>query len=494
MQLFLKLLFLLQALVQGVPVLLEVNQPRLVSVGRGESVTLNCRFTHNATEDSWVIIFWYRTSPRAADAFYKVNNSHCVFDACLHGLKHCNASLKVEHVSFGHSGNRYSCILRIPSVYPPLEARGQGTQLQVYEPPEISVLDGPLVADNESVLNCSGNGLLAEDISFTWACSGTSNFTEVAGPTLWKNNNGTSVVTSQLKLVPRVEDHGSVCSCQIDHATFRQPIKIHIKLNVMYGPHDSIITYKLNTMDNYLPINHSEIIAVVGSSLALNCCMTSNPASTVMWTRVRESPNGTLQTNIGLNCAKVQIHFQSEDEGIYWCMAYNDYGSRNTSIWIKANHETNNYYQLYAVLPITTVIIMTIMFFWLICKRQRKDPVNVSTELSSRTMDRSASCGHEIDTVYAVVRKKSQPTNRQHPTEATFVDEGNSEEEVSYADIVIHSPKRVYNQKLKQAADVTEKNTKQELQYFYGSSPHHQVDDTSEYSAVRIPRQDLITA
>ncbi|XP_055516779.1 sialic acid-binding Ig-like lectin 13 [Leucoraja erinacea] len=489
MQLLLKLLFLLHAGTQGVPLITNLIQPRLVKVCRGESVTLNCTFSYNGSVNAWLRVSWYRKSPGGADITYNTNNSLCIPHPLWGGFNNCTVSLMIENVSFGHSVYDYICAVKVPNVFPPIYETGQGTRIQVYDLPEMYIRSDTLVAGHESTLTCTGKGLHDKDISFTWTCTSTN----ITAPTFETDRNGTLVATSHYKIVPRVEDNGTVCSCQINHSVFRRPAVNTIKLNIMYGPQDLLITYRLKAVDTFRLINDSIIFVAADSFLELNCRVDSNPVPTVFWTNATENHNVTLQTGVGFNSSKEWIRFQRKDEGMYWCMAKNDYGWRNRSISI--NTKRKDYPFLYALvlIPLTAAMILAIIYVCLNCKRQRKDPVNVTIELSPENMHRDANCNKELDTIYAVVRKNGPPISRPYSTEVAFVNEGNSEEEVSYADIVIHSPKQRYNQKAKQICDVMEKNAKKPLPYVYSSSPRHHVDDTSEYSVVRVSRQDLRT-
>ncbi|XP_069750633.1 sialic acid-binding Ig-like lectin 13 [Narcine bancroftii] len=474
------LLSLLHTGIQGFLRIKDMNQPRLVSVRRGESVKLNCSFSYNGSLDPWVHISW---QIRDSGTYASQNSSRlsCIPDVLPDGFKLCTESLKVESVSFGHSDYNYTCEVKIPSDYPPVHVKGQGTQMQIYDPPEISILGGALIADRKSILTCSSKGLYAKNITFIWSCPETNNFSNVTTATLKTCSDRTPVATSQLEIVPTMHDHGAVCSCQINHASFTQPAVTMINLNIMYGPRDPFLMYRLNTRDNYHPINVGNIAVAANSFLELACCVKSNPTPTMNWIKAHEDHNVMISTEVGSNSSKVWIQFQSEDEGTYWCMANNTHGWGNISISIKIKQA--DYYFLYALVPSIAVIIAVIICFCLICKRQWKDPVNVTTEMSPESMYSSAN--DHIDTVYAVVRKKSPSISRQSPTESK------SDEEVSYADIVIHTPKQLCNKTLKDISDITEKSDKRQLKGACGPSPYHVVEDTSVYSAVWVSRQDV---
>ncbi|XP_067909982.1 uncharacterized protein [Heterodontus francisci] len=349
MQLLLKLLLILQTGVQGGPWIGEITQPQLVSVLKGASVKINCTFIYNGSADHWVHAVWYWRSPGLPDTRYETKNLSCTPDIPPGGFSRCVVSLMIEDVSFDHSDNNYTCAVNVPTVYPPLERKGPGTRIQIYELPEVSTVDGALVAGRQYNLTCSAKGWYSANISFTWACHGINSSTNITTLTSKRTVNGTPVATSQLEIIPKVTDHGAICRCQISHVTFRQPVLNQIKLDVM--------------CPLLLPI-------------------------------------------------------------------------------------------LVLLIAVTGFIAVATIYFCLIWKKQFKDPANVSMELSPETMDRSANCNGETDTIYAVVRRNSLPSNPRHATTAYANECRNVEEEdeeVPYADIVIYNPKRqFYNQQPKE--------------------------------------------
>ncbi|XP_067909979.1 sialic acid-binding Ig-like lectin 13 isoform X2 [Heterodontus francisci] len=451
MQLLLKLLLILQTGVQGGPWIGEITQPQLVSVLKGASVKINCTFIYNGSADHWVHAVWYWRSPGLPDTRYETKNLSCTPDIPPGGFSRCVVSLMIEDVSFDHSDNNYTCAVNVPTVYPPLERKGPGTRIQIYELPEVSTVDGALVAGRQYNLTCSAKGWYSANISFTWACHGINSSTNITTLTSKRTVNGTPVATSQLEIIPKVTDHGAICRCQISHVTFRQPVLNQIKLDVMYGPQDPIIMYRLNNRNDYHPGTSSSILVPTDSFLELRCSVDSNPASTVIWVKDTEM----LQLPAGSNSSKVEFrNFQSEDSGVYWCIANNMYGWRNASVCIKPEKEGPLLLPILVLLiAVTGFIAVATIYFCLIWKKQFKDPANVSMELSPETMDRSANCNGETDTIYAVVRRNSLPSNPRHAT--TYANECRNveeeDEEVPYADIVIYNPKRqFYNQQPKE--------------------------------------------
>ncbi|XP_038634333.1 sialic acid-binding Ig-like lectin 13 isoform X2 [Scyliorhinus canicula] len=499
MQFLLMLLLILQTGVQGVQIIGEVSQPQLVSVLRGESVTINCTFIYHGTDVNWIHTNWYRNTP-GSNYSYEMNKPTCSPDVSLGGLTHCVVSLKIENVSFEQSDSNYICVAKMPLIYPPIERRGQGTRIQIYEPPKISTIDSPLVAGRKSHLTCSVKALYSENISFTWTCHGTNSFTNITAPTSKRTVNGTSVTSSQLEIIPNTADHGIICTCQINHVTFRQLVATEIKLHVMYAPQNLSIMYRLSNGSNYQPLNSNSITVATYSFLELKCGVDSNPVSTVNWVKDNKNDTEVIQIESGLNNSNLKItYLQLRDGGTYWCMANNSYGSGNSSVWINAVEK--DYLLLFVLVPIIAVVgfisVITICFS-LIWKRQLKDPVHGAVKISPETMDRCGNFNSESDIIYASVRRDNLPTSPKHSIADYIIEYNNIEEEneeVSYADIVIHNPKRQgHNQWPKHTPDIKEKNTGKDFKHTHGSSPHKHVDDTSEYSAIRISHQDLRTA
>ncbi|XP_020370730.2 myelin-associated glycoprotein-like [Rhincodon typus] len=493
MQLLLKLLFILQTAVQGVPSIGEVTQPRLITALRGELVSINCTFIiYNGIDADWVHANWKRDPPSGNITAYEMKKLTCVPNVPLGGLKLCAIPLKIENASFHHSAYKYICVVKVPNIYPPLERKGQGTQIQIYELSEISIMNGSLVAGQKSVLTCSVQGLYSENISFIWTCNGTNMMTNITVSTLEGIVNGKTVVTSQFQIIPRVTDHGTVCMCQINHVIFKQPVTKKIKLDVMYGPRDPTITYKLKNNDSY-HLGTNSITVPKSSFVELRCSVDSNPVATVTWLK-----NWTNHTSTGSSSSTLTMtHFQSQDAGVYWCVANNSYGWTNGSVSLVAFQ--GDHWLLYIVSSLVGVIgfiSVVAIYFCLIWKRQLKDPVNVSIEPSPKTMIRNENCNTESDIIYAFVKRNNLPSNPKHAT-ADHVNEYSDieqEEEVSYADIVIHHPRQqCCDQQPEQISDVTGKNNRGDFKYLHGSSPHKYVDDNSEYSVVRVSHQGLRT-
>ncbi|XP_078055065.1 sialic acid-binding Ig-like lectin 12 [Mustelus asterias] len=333
MQFLLKLLFILQTGVQGVLNIGEVTQPSLVSVLRGQPVTITCTFIYNGTSRQWIHANWHRNSRRASNYSYSSNKPTCIPDVTLGHLNHCVSSLKLENVSSDQSDYNYLCVVKIP-LYPPIERSGPGTRIQSYGPPEISTGDGALVIGHKSNLTCSAKGLYFENITFIWTCHGENIIKNITTQTSRAIVSGTPVASSQLEITPKLTDHGTVCTCQINHVTFSQPLTNEIKLHIMYGPQDPTIMYRLASSDNYRHQTNSSITVPMDSVLELKCCVDSNPISTVIWMKDSENYTEISRLESGLNCSNVKIHFQSIHGGVYWCVANNSYGWRNASVRI----------------------------------------------------------------------------------------------------------------------------------------------------------------
>ncbi|XP_038635429.1 sialic acid-binding Ig-like lectin 14 [Scyliorhinus canicula] len=230
---------------------------------------------------------------------------------------------------------------RMPLIYPPIVRRGQGTRIQIYGPPEISTVTGALVAGRKCHLICSTKGLYSENIFFTWTCHGTNSFTNITTSTSKRTVNGTSVTSCQLEIILKTADHGTVCTCQINHVTFRQPVTTEIKLHVLYGPQDPIIMYKISNSGSYHSGTSSLITVPMDSFLELRCSVDSNPVSSVIWMKENEKYTEMSQITAGLNSSKVKMtNFQSEDEGIYWCLVNNSYGWRKASVKVESEGDT----------------------------------------------------------------------------------------------------------------------------------------------------------
>ncbi|XP_060702839.1 sialic acid-binding Ig-like lectin 8 isoform X2 [Hemiscyllium ocellatum] len=480
--------------IYGEPFIGEVTQPRLLSVLTGESVTINCTWIYNGTNNEWIHANFQR-EPLLGNKNSSNKKLTCVRDVTLGSFGRCFTSLEIENVSFDHSQYNYICMVKLPKVYPPLERRGQGTRLQIYEMPEISIIGGSLVAGQKSVLTCSAQGLYSENISFTWTCNGINMMTNIPVPTLKGMVHGKPNATSKFEIIPQVIDHGTVCTCQINHVTFKQPLTERIKLDVKYGPLEPTIMYKLK--DTYHVKASNGVTVPSNSPVELRCSVDSNPVATVIWLKNGKNLTSMIENIIRLNSSILTIpHFQPKDAGVYWCVANNSYGWRNGSVSLMAFQKDHLLlYILSSIIGVIGLIGMIAIYVCLIWKRQLKGPVNVPIEPSPETMIKNEKYNTESDTIYAFVRRNNLQSNPKHATdpvnEYSNLEEG---EEVSYADIVIHNPRRqCYDQQPKQVSNVTEKNARKDFKYMHGSSPFKHIDDTSEYSVVRISHQDLRT-
>lgn len=103
--------------------------------------------------------------------------------------------------------------------------------------PKILMTQGDLIAEKASVLYCQAWGFYPENITMQWqhphrtqATKSDVIITTKLSPS--RNSDGTFNATSQISFTPTLQDHRTVCTCQVLHTTSKEWIMQHITLNV----------------------------------------------------------------------------------------------------------------------------------------------------------------------------------------------------------------------------------------------------------------------
>ncbi|XP_060702717.1 sialic acid-binding Ig-like lectin 10 [Hemiscyllium ocellatum] len=247
------------------------------------------------------------------------------------------------------SDSNYTCVVKVPTTYPPIEEKGPGTQLHVVvppSPPAISVTQETLVAEKTSSLYCLAGRFYPQSISIKWlqAILDNSQSSPADAETRYRtqeftfsNMDGTFNTTSQLTFVPTSQDHGLIYTCQVNHSTNEKQIIKQIRLKVNYGP-KLVIYYRTSDTDMFHRLDQDHIHVKHQTFLELNCTADSNPVATVIWKKI--SQEQSLQLAAGVNISMLKIaSIEYSDSGAYLCGAQNDYGFQEfpVNIYLKSD-------------------------------------------------------------------------------------------------------------------------------------------------------------
>ncbi|MGH0185233.1 UNVERIFIED_CONTAM: hypothetical protein FKN15_017279 [Acipenser sinensis] len=345
-----------EGLVEG----LEVHQPAQLSAALGETVTLHCNFTCTLQDRDRLYGKFYRVE--GGKNIYTENNT-VSRTICTVSSTIANITLESEAV--------YYCELKIPSDTTPINVNGSGTAVTVYAEPSSMEIPEPqtLVVDTEALLICAVNRFYPQSISVTWfhrdlqvPLTSITNY-------LTTNRNGTFSLTSQYRFTPAVRDNGTVCRCQASHPAWRRHVTLERVLDVKYGPQSLNLTYQNRTVLGAGSNKTLELPA--GSPLHVSCFPDGNPRPWTGW--FKDSGDGLTAAEPPVGCSNETLHVgavQREDEGVYWCVARNSYGERNTSFTLLV--VVYDYVSLVSSVTVATCVLL--LGVVLICLYARRKP------------------------------------------------------------------------------------------------------------------------
>ncbi|XP_041098406.1 cell adhesion molecule 2-like isoform X2 [Polyodon spathula] len=299
----------------------EVHQPAQLSAALGETVTLHCNFTCTL-----------QNRDRFYGKFYRVKGEKKIYvDNNPISRATCTVSSTIANITV-ESKAVYYCEVKIPSDTTPINVNGSGTVLTVHAEPSSVEIPEPqtLLVDTEALLSCAVNGFYPQSISVTWFHRDLQVPLTSITNHLTNNTNGTFSLTSQYRFTPVVRDSGTVCRCQASHPAWRHHVTLERVLDVKYGPQS------LNLTSQSRPIpgegSNKTLELPAGSPLHVSCSPDGNPRPWTGWFKDRGGRLTPAESPVG--CSNETLHVgavQREDEGVYWCVARNSYGERNTS-------------------------------------------------------------------------------------------------------------------------------------------------------------------
>ncbi|KAK1153413.1 cell adhesion molecule 2-like isoform X1 [Acipenser oxyrinchus oxyrinchus] len=339
---------------------LEVHQPARLSATLGETVTLHCNFTCTL-----------QGRDRLYGKFYRVKGGKIIYtDNNTVSQTTCTVSSTIANITL-ESEAVYYCELKIPTHTTPINVNGSGTAVTVYaEPSSMEIPEPPiLVVDTEALLSCAVNGFYPQNISVTWFHRDLQVPLTSITNHLTANRNGTFSLTSQYRFTPAVRDNGTVCRCQASHPAWRRHVTLERVLDVKYGPQS------LNLTSQNRPVlgegSNKTLELPAGSPLDVSCWPDGNPRPWTGW--FKDRGDGLTPAEPPVGCSNETLHVgavQREDEGVYWCVARNSYGERNTSFTLLV--VVRDYVSLVSSVAVATCVLL--LGVVLICLYARRKP------------------------------------------------------------------------------------------------------------------------
>uniref|UniRef100_F6RN11 Ig-like domain-containing protein n=1 Tax=Monodelphis domestica TaxID=13616 RepID=F6RN11_MONDO len=197
--------------------------------------------------------------------------------------------------------------------------------LEMTQKPEIQIPE-TLDSGHPVTLTCKMPG----------ACEGENSPTFLwTGSALSSLSPGTRThASSELTFTPRPQDHGTNLTCQV---TFKEPyvsseetvqLRVTCKLwGQELGPRGGEMVQRGSPGNAlYLPI-------LEGESLSLSCAADSNPATSLKWTKGRQTLNSSQPSSAGV--VALQLHqVGPRDSGEYICQTQDPLGSQKASLML----------------------------------------------------------------------------------------------------------------------------------------------------------------
>ncbi|XP_058865831.1 tyrosine-protein phosphatase non-receptor type substrate 1-like [Acipenser ruthenus] len=411
---------------------LEVHQPARLSAALGETVTLHCNVT-----------CMLQDRDRFYGKFYRVEGGNKIYiDNKTVSQTTCTVSSTIANITL-ESEAVYYCEVKIVSDTNPTEGTGSGTTVTVYaEPSSVEIPEPPiLVVDTEALLSCAVNGFYPQNISVTWFHRDlqvplTSNTNR-----LTTNRNGTFSLIRQYRFTPAVQDNGTVCRCQASHPAWRRHVTLERVLDVKYGPQS------LNLTSQNRPVlgegSNKTLELPEGSPLHVSCWSDGNPRPWTGW--FKDRGDGLTLAEPPVGCSNETLHVgpvQREDEGVYWCVARNSYGERNTSFTLLV--VVHDYVSL--VSSVTVAACVLLLGVVLICLYARRKP---RAGRGSQSQETAHVMHPPVEAVYALPQRRI--SKKQQPITETLCTA--EEPQLTYADIRF---KPLPRHKKKRASENTE--------------------------------------
>ncbi|MBN3271241.1 protein, partial [Polyodon spathula] len=229
----------------------------------------------------------------------------------LGDLKQRNCTLQISNIGMEHSGKYYF--------------RADLGSSNVYTYPdfsEVKVLDQPIINVPEEVV--SGSPL---DVT----CYVPDNCPDMTPEMKWFNIEGledpeissdyiedsnTAVMAAVLSFTPSYFHNGKVLGCQVQYPNTSLSYERLISLDVKYAPREVEVNESLDVME--------------GINVYLSCTVDSNPPPRITWLQ----EDTLVWEETGQNSTLVLMDIKPNQEGLYTCIADNDYGSKNRSFYL----------------------------------------------------------------------------------------------------------------------------------------------------------------